>query len=127
VTADIEAGKYLDQDGIRNYQKASGMFNWDVQTIAVDRTLAVSLSGKYCATPVGACEQLIKHHVRYIAGAIGQRYMNRSDSENTLVVTSDSDLGRTHSITGDLKAEAVTLYILQRHDCGFLEQLDWSA
>ena len=46
VTADIEAGKYLDQDGIRNYQKAIGMFNWDVQTIAVDRALAVSLSVK---------------------------------------------------------------------------------
>ena len=27
VTADIEAGKYLDQNGIRNYQKAIGMFN----------------------------------------------------------------------------------------------------
>ena len=26
VTADIEAGKYLDQDGIRNHQKAIGMF-----------------------------------------------------------------------------------------------------
>ena len=104
VTADIEAGKYLDQDGIRNYQKAIGMFNWDVQTIAVDRALAVSLSGKYCAAPVEACEQLIKHHVRYIAGTIGQRLMNRPDSKNTLVVTSDSDLGGMHSITGDLRS-----------------------
>ena len=104
VTVDVEAGKYLDQDGIRNYQKAIGMFNWDVQTIAVDRCLAVSLSGKYCAAPVEACEALVKHHVRYIAGTIGQRLMNRPDSTNTLVVTSDSDLGGMHSITGDLRS-----------------------
>ena len=80
------------------------MFNWDVQTIAVDRSLAVSLSGKYCSAPVEACEQLVKHHVRYIACTIGQRLMNRPDSTNTLVVASDSDLGGMHSITGDLRS-----------------------
>ena len=30
--------------------------------------------------------------------------MNRPDSKNTLVVTSDSDLGGMHSITGDLRS-----------------------
>ena len=102
MTANVEAGKHLDQGGIRNYQKAIGMFNWDVQTIAVGRALAVSLSGKYCAAPVEACEQLIKHHVRCVAGTVVQRLMNRTDSKNTPVVTSDSDLGGMHSITGDL-------------------------
>lgn len=101
---DVKEGKFLDKEGIKNYQKARGIFNWKAQTIGVDMAMANSVCSKYNARPVEACEALIKHQVRYVAGIIGQKLRNKPKSENTLVVASDSDVGGMHAITGDTRS-----------------------
>jgi hypothetical protein len=108
MTADIEAGNFMDKIQTRNYQRAMGMFNWDIQTSGTCKSMAVSLMGKYNATPAIACDKLVKHMVRYTAGTIGQRLKNKPNSKNTLVVASDSDLAGMHSVTGDLRSRGVS-------------------
>jgi hypothetical protein len=102
--ADVEAGNYMDQEETRNYQKAVGIFNWRSQTIGFDTALATSISGKYNAHPVRACEALIQQQVKYVAGTLGQRLRNHPDSQNRLVCASDSDLAGLYSLDGDTRS-----------------------
>ena len=71
IAKDRAEGKFLDADAKRDYQKAIGMFNWNAQTIGIDKSLAVSLLGRYNASPVEACCDAVKHLVRYTAGTFG--------------------------------------------------------
>ena len=107
--ADVEAGNFMSKDETRDYQKAVGIFNWRSQTIGFDTSMTNSIAGKYNAFPVQACTELIKHQVKYVAGCIGQRLRNHPDSENRLVVSSDSDLAGLHSVDGDTRSRGCCL------------------